>query len=379
MLLCNMIIFSVLKNVIYSTLISLMKFLFFYLYFIYFIDVIQYNLKDDLRYFMQSRRLYEYLNGDVWSVFSARGILYASGVAGGFHFGYYIINIFAFKAFGIYYYAPILFNLPISVLAAVFMYKTFILSGISKKAARLFFVFFLLHWDLLAWQSFFNLKDSFVLFMTTVSIYNILYLRKKGFNLWNLLGLIITLALFNIIRFYYCYFLLVVILIYILFNVAQKIESRWKSVILKFLILIVLPIGFYVAFNSLFTGSLEEMGSGRTNFLIGSVRYLITPFPLNISEDYRFLRLASTLHWLTLPFMLYGFYILVSRYFKELAPWIVLFVMIAVFYGSFAELQGPRHRIPMIAVISVCQFLGIWEFLKFLKTKRGALSHSANN
>lgn len=369
MMICNALIFSVVKNLIYSTVLSILKLSVLFLYFIFFIKYIQFNLLDDLNYYFSSLKLYDLLGRDVTRAFTAEGFDKAGSVAGGFHFGYYIVNVIAFSVFGEHYYAPVLFNMPVSVLSAIYIYKTIRLAGVENPKAKLFFIFFLLHWETLSWQSFFNLKDSWVLFLTIMTIYNMIYLKLKGFNFFNLLGIVIACFVFSLIRFYYAYLLIMVMIVFYSSYLFRMVKSRWVDIVLKALIFGAMPLCFYIFFSVFMLGEASGL-KGRSNVVFGGIRYVLTPIPFQISEEYYFLLVSSIMHWLTLPFTLYGLYIVVKRHFNTLMPWLILFLTVVVFYGSFKELQGPRHRIPMVGILSLCQFMGLYEFFVFLSSKR---------
>ena len=193
----------------------------------------------------------------------------------------------------------------------------------------------------------------------------LIQLRYKNKILIPAISLFLIAGVLLFFRFYMVYFLVVTGIIYFIVLQMYRIKSRWLRLSIRFLILILLPIAFYITFIRLFSSSLADIG-GTTNVVVGFIRFILTPFPLTIEENYSFLLMSSLLHWFFLPLLFYGFYLFLKRYFLSLMPLLILSLLLCVFYGSFAELQGPRHRIILLYFITLLQALSIFEVLKIL-------------
>jgi len=361
MLVSYLLIYKVVEKGTLSLLLVVIKFIFFIAYFTIWCRHNPILLKDDLVYFNQSLSVFE-KGKDFGFFISLQGTEYMASLAGGWHFGYFIYNIIAFHLFGPYYFAPVLMNVFFSVVTSVVFYKMLRVARVSKSFSIFAFILFLLHWDIISWSSFINLKDTFVLFLTVFALYSLVVLKEKGFRLINIALFCLILFVFQFIRFYFAYFLLVIAVVYCLLSQMYKIKSKWTDWYMKLAVLFVIPAGFYFVFIHLYSDRLQELGE-MSNPLKGILRYLLTPIPFHIDPTYSFISLATSIYWIVMPLTLYGLYLFIKRYFRTLMPLLLLGGLLSVFYGSFAELQGPRHRIPLLCIIVLLQALGLWSLL----------------
>lgn len=374
--LMSMLSFLLIRTTIKSNYIALFIILFKYSVFcIYFLFWSRYRpvlLSDDYNYFHESLSVFHSGAGKLSYIFTERGHYEMIIAAGGAHYGYYIFNYLAFVFFGPYYYSPVLLSVFVTLISAVLIFKTLELSHFKRVFLVSFFIFFSCHWDVIAWSSFVNLKDNLVTLGMTTTIYIYVYFYRKGFSIWGFVLLLLVLFLFQFVRFYYSYFLIVTGILYFSLIQIRKINTNVTDFLIKFSILVLLPIGFYMIFISLYAGRIDRIGP-RTNVFIGAIRYFVTPAPFNIDTSYSYLLISSLFHWLFLPVLPIGLYYFLRRYFYDLMPYLILFIMICIFYGSFAELQGPRHRVPQGVFISILQAISITEIIKIIKGKREIL------
>lgn len=369
-LLSTVFLYCFIKRLSYSIIIAVSKYIIFVVYFLIWSKYSPIVLLDDQTYYDQSVMIFENAKGHLGYLFDFRHIAFFASVAGGTHFGYYIYNFVSFWIFGPNYYSPVVLNIFVSLVTGIMIYRTLLLVNIEKKFCQFFLVFFLLHWDLLAWSSFVNLKDILVLFFVVWALNCMIRIKCSSSRLVPFLNLLLIGFLLLFVRFYLVYFLFVVALVYLVVTQMYKIKSRWGGPFIRLIVLIVMPISFYLIFVKLFANSLAEIG-GTTNVMLGFIRFIMTPFPFTIENKYSFLLVSSILHWLMFPLMLYGLYIFMKRYFFRLMPFIILAMLLCVFYGSFAELQGPRHRVVLLYFITLLQALSLYElFKKFSKSKR---------
>jgi len=353
------------KRIFYSAVISIVKYGICFIYFVIWSNYSPIVLLDDQTYYEQSILIFEKAHGSFTFLFDVENIAYIFNMAGGMHIGYFIYNFISFLLFGQNYYSPVILNIFFSVIAGIVFYKTLLLARFDKKFCLFFLIFFLLHWDLIAWSSFINLKDILVLLLTICSLNCMLRLNYGKKRIVPILTLSLIGVALLFIRFYLAYFLVVTGVVYFVIVQMYRVKSRWTSPLMKLAVLLILPASFYFVFIRVYAASLSQIG-GATNVILGFVRFILTPFPLTIEENYSFLLVSSVLHWIMLPFMFYGCYLFIRRHFVTLMPFIILAMLLCVFYGSFAELQGPRHRVLLLYFISLTQALSIYEFLKML-------------
>lgn len=364
-ILSSVVIFYYTKQLKFSILTALIKYSFCLIYFLVWINYRPVVLLDDQTYFEQSIVIYEDSKGSLPYLFSFESIAYIASLAGGSHFGYYIYVFISFIFFGPYYYSPVILNVFFSVLTGAVLYKTLVLAGLNKRFCMFFIFFFLLHWDIITWSSFINLKDIFVLFLVVSALNCLIGLRLKKRKLWTLIILATIAFILLVFRFYLVYFLLVTGIVYFIMIKMYKIQSRWTGPMMRFLVLVLMPVGFYIIFVRMFSSSLAELG-GATNVVFGFFRFIFTPLPYSIEENYSFLLISSILHWLMLPLFFYGVYLFIKRHFIALMPFLILTLLLCVFYGSFGELQGPRHRVLLLYFITLAQALALYELLNIL-------------
>lgn len=368
-LLTTFVYYQVFRNITISFFLSLFKYSICAVYFLVWSNYSPIILLDDQSYFENSLKVYTYLDGNIFKIFERDSVAYMGMLAGGFHFGYYIYIFISFLIFGPFYYSAVLLNIFLTSVVASMLFKTLKLAELDTNFIYFFTIFFSIHWDIITWSSFINLKDILVLFFTVWALKIFLELSFKRKYLAPLIKLtVIAFALF-FLRFYLVYFLSITGLIYFIVIKLFKIRSRWLNYLTKPLLVIIMPIMFYLAFVKLFSSNLDDVG-GTTNVILGFFRFLITPFPFSIEKDYSFLFFSAILHWLCLPFLIHGGVIFVKRYFNEFLPLLILTLLLCVFYGSFAELQGPRHRVLILYFIILLQALSIYEVLGLLIKKK---------
>jgi hypothetical protein len=225
--------------------------------------------------------------------------------------------------------------------------------GFHGPLRALFFCFFLLMPDVLAWSTIINDKDISVLFLHVVLLY--------GFSLWfqhrsiaALMLLIPASVILLFLRFY------VPLLFSVAFMASIFVAGRtgrrlyWLAaggLLIAALVITIRPAGIL--------GALELVQNDFVNPAYGLIRFLLTPIPLNTDTNYAFLDIPSAFHWALFPVAAWGFlqvcYLRTpfSRFF------LIYFVTFVSIYSLFAELQGPRHRVQLDFAWAVFQFTGL--------------------
>lgn len=277
--------------------------------------------------------------------------LYARGK----HILYYWWNLLAVYLFGEHYYAPVFLNILLTFISGYYLFHTALLSGFSKRYAQFLSMFFLLHWDVLAWSSFTNLKDILVLTLTIIALYSILLLSKR-FRKRHLLAFVVPLFLLAFLRFYVTVFILISALIY---TFVYSLRYGYKSL---FLLTIIGTL-----FSVYIIGLPSILASPIINELIpspyGIIRMLLTPQPWSIERAYSFLLIPSILHWIMFFPSLFGG-LKLRRLSKETNLLLIYFIIAILFYGSYQELQGVRHRVQVAPIIAWMQFHFLWMAVK---------------
>jgi hypothetical protein len=266
-------------------------------------------------------------------------------VAGGQHVGYYVWNVLALWLFGDHYWSAILLNVLCTAVAAGAVARLLSLTDAAPGYRRAALVFFALHWDVIAWSSLLNIKDSLVLALSAwfVAWGTSFALRPK---LRPLAGMLATGAALAFVRWY----------VPVLFAGAYGLHAALgprgtrRAAVLAGSVLLLLVL------RPLAVSSGEIQPSGVAG---GSVRFLLTPRPWGIEPNYAFLLLPAVLHWLCLPLALVGAYQLWKRA-PALRVALVYCAVLVLFYGAVPLLQGPRQRFQATFVLALLQFHGLY-------------------
>ena len=302
------------------------------------------RILDDVTY---AQRAQELLAGGIgpWDVLSdadARDALFSR--AGSRHVGFYFLNLAAQTAFGPYYSSGVLLNVVLSLIGARAVHGLALAFGEAPARARRITLFFLFHWDVLAWASFFNLKDTAVLTLAAWTLLWFLRTCEKPSALR--LGLtLLPLSVLTVFRWYVSALLIASFAAYGLLALRG-----WARVAL----LAGSALGAAVVLQTTIRfGLIHPAGLPG-----GAVRFFLTPQPWSVADHYGFLLVPATLHWLFAPLTLLGAVGLWTR--LPRARLVLLwFALVLAFYAMVPLLQGPRHRYQTAFVLALMQFEGL--------------------
>lgn len=316
----------------------------------------QWGILDDVTYYHQGRQLIE-MGIHPFSVLFDEGARdKVHELAGGPHILYLLWNALAQRLFGDYYWSAVFLNIFATFLAARCLIGTAGLADKGREYQRNLGIFSLLHWDIVSWSSILNVKDILVLLLTVAALFSFLklYSRVSLANLFLFLGCLLPI-------FWLRYYLLPLLLISAAIWVLLLERSWWRFLltgIIAAIFVTVVPHAFEVSWEYIYGGEIA----------LGVVRYLLTPQPWSVAQDYSFLLPSSILHWLFFPaFVLGGVFLWRSSTRARLA---IVYVLILTFFYSFVpELSGPRHRVQIVPFITWMQF----EFFVVLIRRRGAV------
>lgn len=269
-------------------------------------------------------------------------------------------NYLAQFLFGPHYYSAVFMNVALTFVAAALLYRICRLSGFSRRYAQGLAGFFLLHWDVVAWSSFVNLKDVAILTLSTAAIYSLLLFnaavsrRERLFRAAVVAGVFFT---FLWIRFYIPVLISGAFVGWLLLK--QRGWRKYTALALTFgAVFLILPSRVET----------EYVRASPLGVLYGSVRYLLTPRPWGIEHDSSFLLLPSILHWLFFLPSAVGAVFLWRR--SRAAALLLLYLGVSIlFYSIVPSLQGPRHRVQTT-------FIWAWIQYHFLFLLFRNVSHS---
>ncbi|KOR31175.1 hypothetical protein TI04_02275 [Achromatium sp. WMS2] len=283
---------------------------------------------------------------------------YLAGISHGEHVTYYLYNAFAFYSFGYGYYAPVSLNVVLTVLiawiGAIVAKREFIF---TRNSQIYFFIFLLLHPDILAWSNIMNGKDILVLFLHVILLLSFsLFFEKR----WHLGAIIATCGCF--VLFYLRFYVpLMFISAFIFSNMSYK-QLRTK---LPYLLVGLLFAYFLLSrFNSHLVNYIYVLISENfVNPIFGLIRFILTPVPFHTETAYSFLDFPALFHWLMFIPAYLGFRI-VSKFRTKFSKFFITYVLVFIaLYSVFGKLQGPRHRVQLDYAWAVFQFIGISSIL----------------
>lgn len=320
-------------------------------------------MKDDRVYHEFSVDMFDRGWGPIRMITEPEGWKEISILVGSGHYLYYWWNLLAFTLFGKYYYSPVFMNVGLTFASAVMLGRLVSMAGFSKTYQRVFLVFFLLHWDILTWSSFVNLKDMIVLFLTISSMVCIAQLGRK-FSLLPLLWLAIIFSLFSMLRYY------LPVLILAGGGIWFLLELRDKRALL------LLPIVFIVLALLAPWASQDLSYIHLTIPLYPALRFFLMPQFWTLQPDEAFLFVSSFMHWLLFVPLLFGAAAL-WKHSKVTRLLIIYSAVTILFYALVPELQGYRHRMQLTFIISWSQFHALWNLFNAGARQRFLASEGA--
>lgn len=304
------------------------------------------RLYDDVSYAQDSAELLASTSSPLALVFDPAANARLFSLAGGQNVGYYVWNALALALFGEHYWSAVLLNVLASGLGGVAFWRILRLSGVARARARAATLFFLLHWDVLAWSSFVNLKDSLVVALSAGLFAAALALaRERRPRVRDLLLLVASAGALYFLRWY----------VPSLFVCAFGLWGCFELRGVRRGLLVTAGLAFLLwQIGQPFEQEYLEPGG----VLAGAGRFLFTPRPWAIRDPYGFLVVPAILHWACAPFALWGALALArSNSGARLA--LVYLACVVLFYGLVPELQGPRHRYQAVFVLAWFQFEGL--------------------
>lgn len=315
----------------------------------------RWNFIDDFTYYSNGLTLYDQGFNPFTVLLDPDGWDQLTTLAGGAHVLYTWWNLTGVFLLGPQYYAPVLLNVVLTFAAGILMVRMLRMCNLSQIYSRWFFAFFLLHWDVMSWSSFINLKDILVMTLT-VATFAHLHSLSKRWSLLNALGTYGCLLTILFVRYYLVFLILATAGVWGLFQAKNRLQF------LATLVAPLVPILFIVNLESRVDSEIVPMLHSE-GFVFSLMRFTLTPQPWSIDPAYSFLLIPSILHWLLLiPALIGG--VLLWRGSKEARMLLLYFVVISVFYSFVPELQGPRHRLQIVFILAWAQFHFLWTRLR---------------
>lgn len=337
-------------------LVTTVKILLPFFYFAFFFDG-TWTFYDDIYYQYQGERMLELGFNPVTALFTPSGIKALTSLSEGRHIIYGWWNLLGQYFFGEHYYAAVFLNVILTFISGYFIFLLAKFVGFSQTYAKGLLLFFLLHWDVLAWSSFTNLKDIMIMTLTVIAIFLTLRLSKK-IDLKDVSALAAVTFCFFWIRFYVPFLMLIATILWL--TLYQKGKRRYTLILLSI-------VSIFVALRTVGSEGIiyysAQLDVSLVNAFKGMIRMALTPQPWSITPAYSFLFIPSILHWmLFVPALISGW--ILARKSKEFTFLIIYLLVSLLLYSFYEVLQGTRHRVQVIPVIVWLQFHFLWLMLQ---------------
>jgi hypothetical protein len=286
----------------------------------------------------------------VWSAPEHWGLLVTIG--GGDHFLYYVFNAYALRLFGEGYFAPVACNVLLTIaVAAVGSRLAQSELHLPRRQARWFYVFLLLHPDILAWSTVMNGKDIAALLMHVLLLQAVALFHRGQRRQAALIAVLVTLVL-TFMRFYVPFIFLAALVLGSLLMHSQRGHLG------RLLVAGLLFGAAVLALDAQIDYALEVAKDTFVNPLFGFLRVVLTPIPFHTSIEYTFLDAPALIHWFLMPFAVLGFatlWRLGTPFARFFVAYLLLFLCL---YAVVGELQGPRQRVQLDYAVALLQFVG---------------------
>ncbi len=313
-------------------------FVYFWLYF----DQCGWTLRDDMRYYGVGAGLLQ-LGYRPWDlVFDPDGRDILASAAASRHTLYYLWNVVAQYIVGMHYYAAVFFNIGLTFVTGVLLYRTLRLLAFPVRFLQGLLAFHMLHWDYLSWISLINIKEALVEVLLIASVACMVrFVRLRSWAA--LLGLAICFLLLFMVRIYVPFLLMAAAGVWVMLQWQDSRKWILLPVMIGVLVLVYAKIGA------------DDQQLYPHLMLAGSVRFVLTPQPWTISPTYSFLQVPMILQWLFAIPAVVGAVILWRRS-RECRLLVLVLLTFIAFYAMFQAHQGPRHRIQLTALFALVEF-----------------------
>jgi hypothetical protein len=340
----------VFKSIPISLSVAFIKTGFYLIFFLFFFNKNNFAFPDaityarDVKFLFENYTLIELILNSQQTI-----ILFSQG-----HPFYYYWSYVSFLVFGSYIHSPIVLNILSTFLGSYYIYK---ISSkyfyISNKNSILLSVIYCLHWEVLPWSSFFNLRDILI----QVNILALIYYLLKIFNRLRLniiIKLAITLFILKYLRQHLVYIFFLTVFLITFLNL-KKINLKIYLIIFFSMLCVFLYNLKY--FYLLFQNWYERFDF---NYGIEIIRLLLSPLPnvQTVYNGYGFLVIGSIINIITLPFLLLGIIYSFKNNLRNAFILFIFFLTILFVIGSYDNVQGPRQRLMISTIILLYTFLG---------------------
>lgn len=269
--------------------------------------------------------------------------------------GYIWWNYLARWLFGDWYSSPIFLNVGLTFVGGIFIYRLAKLAGFNAVYTRALSGFYLLHWDVLAWSSFPNLKEIMIQVLTMGGWYGVMLVNRSESRYR---GIVLTASMFAALffsRFYIPFFILIA---YILHNLIFK---RDKSSYLGAFAAVALVI--WLLPDYAFNKTLRYLGDPYS-IILYFFKFILSPQPWALTQKNFWQFYPSILHLLFLVPCVFG---ILNLWKNNLMRYFILYLMVLMIFLSIIAFGEQRQRVQVgwIIIWAQFEFITIYNYLMF--------------
>lgn len=272
------------------------------------------------------------------------------------HTFFYWWNALGVSLFGYHYWAPVFLNIAVTALTGWAIYGILRHLGLRRRHSQNVAILASLHWELLVWTSFLDLKDPLVALFAALTLLGILRafypVDRENVSLIHaqerITGIalaVASMAIVYYIRSYAPLFAVVSVAVWLI--VRGRVRYVMGSLVVAWIALAI--------FNPFASERLSYFS--LANPIYGLVHFILTPVPWRVTPGYSFLMIPAIINWATLPLAIYGM-IQIWRTSTPARLLIIYCAVVVAVYSFVPMLQGPRQRVQILPFIAIFVYAG---------------------
>lgn len=318
-----------------------------------------FSISDGVTYYRWGNHVLQSGYGPITTITTTGGRRLITEPATRSHIFYDWWNVLAQSIIGPYYYSPVLLNVFVTVLTGIYLMKLFGGIGFNQEYYHWFGVFFLLHWDVLAWSSFLNLKGIISLFGIVMFLYHFVQfhssVRESNIGFLHVGMICFAVMLLYFTRYYIAVLLAGAVLVWAVIHSGET-ENQ---LMLMFGVVVVGFVGItgYLPINRIASNVSSHVDVLAIQY--GLVDFLLSPRPWGIESNWMHLQIPTILHWLLFGATIGGSLRLALKN-QYLELFVLFAVLVTLLYSTTPTFQGPRQRYQLAFVIAMAQFEVLW-------------------
>lgn len=266
-------------------------------------------------------------------------------------------NVLGQYLFGPYYFSPVFLNIILTLFIGIYLMFILSYAGFSEKYCKYYLAFFVIHWDVLVWSSFINIKGVLVTLLVVMYFYSLIRIvsdHRDGKSKYHVIWLMCILYIIYWSRFYIIAILIASTVLWLF--IESEVSFNKMSLLGGTISFVgITSFGFQMARGTGYFNTVDFV-----NIITSVPRVILSPRPWAIQSEFSFLIVPAIFHWIFLIPAIIGFFRItpINKNIRLLSIYVVMFIG---FYSLFSGLSSVRMRFQIIFVIILFQYHFIWE------------------